>query len=82
MNTTDGTNQPNDLFEQILTKIETKISDRRYCDTGPHAGMWRVRVGQIYLTNDELKAVSQLGRRHGDQCVFITSVGKELCDCG
>ncbi|MCR6488305.1 hypothetical protein M8542_36290 [Amycolatopsis sp. OK19-0408] len=47
-------------LERILNKLRVKVLDRQYCDIGPYAGAWRVHVGTLYLTDDELRAVLDL----------------------
>jgi hypothetical protein len=61
MSTTENTDpQVSNVRESILDKLGRKVSDRRYCDIGPHAGEWRVHVGTLYLTDDELRAIDHL----------------------
>jgi hypothetical protein len=61
MNTTENTDpQVTSVRDSILDKLGRKVSERRYCDIGPHAGEWRIHVGTLYLTDDELRAVDHL----------------------
>jgi hypothetical protein len=61
MNTAENTDpQVIGVRDSILDKLGRKVSERRYCDIGPHAGEWRVHVGTLYLTDDELHAVDHL----------------------
>lgn len=56
MNTTgEQTSSP---LDRVLTKLRARLPTRQYCDTGPHVREWRVDVGTLYLTDDELRAVA------------------------
>ena len=50
--------QTDDLIEGVLAQIQQKLTARQYCDAGPHQGEWRVHIGDIYLTDDEVRALT------------------------
>ena len=61
MNTTESTDpQVVGVRDSILDKLGRQVSDRWYCDIGPHAGEWRVQVGTLYLTDDQLREIDHL----------------------
>jgi len=43
--------------EDVVKKLQAKVANRVYCDAGPRSGMWRVDIGAIYLTDNELRVV-------------------------
>ncbi|MGH3677972.1 MAG: hypothetical protein ACRDU5_20010 [Mycobacterium sp.] len=51
------------ILTLVAEQISLHLGARRYCDSGPHAGEWRVRIGALYLTDDALCAIDEIGRR-------------------
>lgn len=47
--------------DTIMAKLRPRLAARRYCDTGLHAGEWRVLVGDMYLTDEEICTVQTAG---------------------
>ncbi len=81
MHATENAVTPADPIDGVLAKIQPTVTNRQeYCDHGPHAGMWLVHLGDIYLTEEEARAIDGLATTHARHCTFIVRPGKKACD--